>query len=466
MVALLVGVAGWADHVHQFSAPPSYTDKNGMWGVEVWRHTVPASVLVADEILELVPDVAVHTDVDTCDNHEGCPLEPWGYQAEDYAQVVAARDSQQAPNKGLFGHYENGVFVEGAPFTHYKAPPVPCTVTLYVTGQDGYREYEGQWMPRDGTAEFHSDALTVWDITSPSQCPLGKYVMPDSVPSRREIALVASRDAYWGAELGDQFLQTWSQDEEPVSERTLSVTTDGNRPNDPNDGRLPDSNASFGPQVVCATEFTAESSISRQFLLFFVKGGHNHPIHSSADYDLADGVSPVPNWYYYWRQTPANSGNHRYDSSLGEGVAGAYVYGATFFRIGPAAAEGPMRSYDSLKAPEVEGIDNFAATCIHEQAHMDCYFGDLGGVPYNSDGDADQDGVMDVHEDFEDNDDLLDRNGDRLPIGYDHNESPEKNYDWDEDGVPDVEEIAIDREWSWTIHSADPYDWASPGKQY
>ena len=124
---------------------------------------------------------------------------------------------------------------------------------------------------------------------------------------------------------------------------------------------------------------------------------------------------------------------------------GYYRLGDSIFYICPPAGGGLASHYGI--GPLVDGIDRFAVTCIHENAHLTYYF------QY-------WDPVGGWHPD-------LDRNGDGLrddtepALGYD----PSKQ-DTNGDGVPDGEDFACRAEWGWVIGSADHEDWACPGHQY
>ncbi|MEO0190492.1 MAG: hypothetical protein ABIL18_05885 [candidate division WOR-3 bacterium] len=154
-----------------------------------------------------------------------------------------------------------------------------------------------------------------------------------------------------------------------------------------------------------------------------------------------------PNWYYYWSQTSASIGEHIYDPTIGTPFMGEYHYGETFFRVGHLAR---------TSIGESNGIDCFARVCLHENTHLEDWW---GFWPNGYDSERDQDttgnGVI---------------TGDQIPddiepsLGFD----PTRAHTYG--GVLDFtkysEPRALQAEQSWINGSADYEDWSAPGKQY
>ncbi len=159
---------------------------------------------------------------------------------------------------------------------------------------------------------------------------------------------------------------------------------------------------------------------------------------------------PIPNWYYYWDQTPASIGNHRFHPNLP--YDGGYIFGANFVLVGPSAAlpdnDFPVEvraGQDSMTT--VYAIDNFGSTLLHENAHKDYYFQywfPVGG--YKPELDIDRDSLRDDTE---------------PGLGFDPNLK-----DTDGDGYPDFEEYARRHESTWAVGSLKNLDWSFEGTNW
>lgn len=121
---------------------------------------------------------------------------------------------------------------------------------------------------------------------------------------------------------------------------------------------LPSANSSFGNKTVT---MTACSPVTAPVQIFFDKWSTNHPV-------AAGEQAGTPNWYYYWKQTSANSGTHTYDAGLGSragkcvfnGVSNSWVV-----KIGSSAGNyATAGTWDNAK-----GIDYFANVYRHEGQH-------------------------------------------------------------------------------------------------
>ena len=120
---------------------------------------------------------------------------------------------------------------------------------------------------------------------------------------------------------------------------------------------FPSSNNDFGPNNMKLTATYNSVTVSREqpVKVFFKPGGFENGATITTIEANGQLTISVPNWYVFWKQTPANLGTHQYD---GRSTAyGYYRYGDSLFYIGSA----------------VKTIDDFGRTCLHEQQHMDDY---------------------------------------------------------------------------------------------
>ncbi|MBI3945759.1 MAG: hypothetical protein HY321_07560 [Armatimonadetes bacterium] len=446
-MALLLAVptSVHGQHTHDFSTSPAINSQPVM--------ITPFVALP----LEIVTVGGYTTeDFDTCQNPGCCFQEGL---APTPLKVTAWSDGNAG---GAFGKIVNGQFTatpnNPEQVTHYRCPSNTCTVSITQTLDEDTLQalVPGSDPPayvttaNDNPVTTDAWELVVWNITAPCENPLAKYVMSSDVPSESVVDLLADRAAYWSALLGWQFEEEWSEDEEPVSSRTLTITTDGNRGGGANDGKLPDSYLSFGHQHVYAFEEAWESEAEREFLLFFPKDGTNNP------------NGNVPNWYYYWSQTSANYGTHSYDASLGSSGSGItrYVSGAWRAYIGPAAALGPL-GVDPWIWDEAQGIDAFANVCRHEAQHVALYSSSAWWPSgYNANLDSDGDMIPNYEElgltSFHEGGYLL---GD--PTTYDDHFNYGTNWSDDED-------YTLHSQTQWQNSDANDEDWSAgtKSKQY
>lgn len=173
---------------------------------------------------------------------------------------------------------------------------------------------------------------------------------------------------------------------------------------------LPKKNLEFGPKVVTARVKTKSCSAKADQVVkfFYFRDAQNNP----------DGN--VPNWFYYWQQTPAGRPQgHQADIRYGDtdffkcsepGIPGVYnsvalpnsIIVCDLTKLGPrmkltypkVERTVPVTLKKKHKAT-TKGIDTFAATVLHEFEHLKNYHAwkkDLDKP------DGDRDGIPDVLE--------------------------------------------------------------------
>ncbi|MEW6104182.1 MAG: hypothetical protein AB1630_10315, partial [bacterium] len=182
-------------------------------------------------------------------------------------------------------------------------------------------------------------------------------------------------------------------------------------------------NSSF--DIATAKEITK----SVQVRYFFNKDGNENP-------------SSDPNWYYYWSQTKANRGAHRYSNR--NDVYGYYERTKNYFYVCNLAS-----GYNNETGNN--GIDCFAETCIHENTHLTDWWGFWpNGYDPSQDGDGD-----DIPDSLEPS------------LGFDPTKIDTNPFDqWDFDFAAYSEPRAYAAEHTWTKGSADSEDWSAPGHMY
>lgn len=232
---------------------------------------------------------------------------------------------------------------------------------------------------------------------------------------------------------------------------------------------LPESNESFGRKKVTATLTVGacRAEESREVRVFYPREATNNP------------QGRFPNWFYYWRQTPA---------ARPGGAQITILYGGRFFEYCPDAITGAIFSYRTIQlntihvcdlakfGPEFPvvypilrranpgrkffgyqtstHIDTFAAAVIHEQVHMNVYqqwkSGKSAEELLSPLFDYDQDGLPNFAE---------------AGLGFD----PAKVRTY----LPNFVAVENDEEWlAYETQSAykngthDAHDWARPGKNW
>ncbi|NLD72132.1 MAG: hypothetical protein GX649_05375 [Chloroflexi bacterium] len=219
------------------------------------------------------------------------------------------------------------------------------------------------------------------------------------------------------------------------------------------EGPAPERNSAFG-ELEITTRFEemadrCEAPEPHKIRVFFPHRSYNNP----------DGH--VPNWYYYWTDTPAAQGHESaiiYDSAcstygyyngFGDPAEANHIYVCDIFSSGNP-------STNPVTGKVTEGIDLFAATVLHEWTHLENRNDWWGATGYDAqvdaagnlaptEGDRDADMVKDSREAAYG---LSPRTRDSLGLGFRDSEYP-----------------AYLQEDTWPSGSADKQDWADPGKQ-
>lgn len=345
---------------------------------------------------EVMPVSAMGFDEDRCDNMMGPPC--------PFLDGIAF-------NGGVLLEWSDGgaggAFADG----NYTCPPLPGIVHLRARFDDDARAEEPGGVV---VTTFDDDPvwtapaeLNVWDITSPVNPPDNFFCLPNAIPASVLIPTQASTPVWWSLwMMTDELLGFCDPQTEPDVAQVFRVTTENNRPNDPQNGRLPYSNSTFGGRPVWADVPTYESSSMKPVSFFYVKNGTNHPwaptIPHSVDWHTG---LPTPNWYYYWSQTPAGGdGNHVYHSGEENPVTWWYAGVGWQARIASWASEIKINKIVGWGDPS--GIDLFAWTVRHEAQHLrdltDPEYGWGAGPPAEpwTEGDWDGDHIPDWAEEL------------------------------------------------------------------
>lgn len=232
---------------------------------------------------------------------------------------------------------------------------------------------------------------------------------------------------------------------------------------------LPVSNDAFGRKRVTATLTVGvcRAEESREVWIYYPRDASNNP------------EGRFPNWFYYWKQTPA---------ARPGGAMLTIFYGGRFFEHCPDAVTGAIFSYQNIQhntlhvcdlakfGPEFSinypilrrmnpgrkffgyqtstHIDTFAAAVIHEQVHLNVYqqwkTGKSAAELLSPAFDADQDGLP---------------NSVEAGLGFD----PAKYRTY----LPNYREVEGDEEWlayetqsGYKNGTHDAHDWARPGKNW
>ena len=251
---------------------------------------------------------------------------------------------------------------------------------------------------------------------------------------------------------------------------------------------LPASNSAFGRKTA-RMFYKGGFFEAHDYEVFFPKNANNHPACTTCP--------DCPNWFYYWNQVCGDA-NAIFKSSLGDFVAGEFCYSTpTKIYIGPGAAG---YNHDT----GYKGIDNFAATILHERKHREHYHETHGE---NALTDTDGDWLADIYETSEDynlngqidtedqnNNGILDNGEDTglviikltqsmfenqqneiiIKIGENNGRLDKENTlvgtskyhaDSNQNGYNDEEDSCRKEERSWVENSVDEYDWSNRGKQ-
>lgn len=232
---------------------------------------------------------------------------------------------------------------------------------------------------------------------------------------------------------------------------------------------LPPANISFGRKKIsvqlkvdnCQVETTSNVR------LFFPAFATNNPSGSE------------PNWFYYWKQTSAAIGPVRYivssSNCTSEGNRTLGFYNSTFFdsvfyicNLRNLGDDFPYKAKtyknNIMSNVKVYGIDTFAITCTHENAHYQHYQNWWKQFrTTNKFQDTNRNGILDIKEQD------LDKDGDLVPDAIEPknglNPNNKNTYGIGPDGN-DEEFLCWEAETKWSIGSANKEDWAKPGKQW
>ena len=264
--------------------------------------------------------------------------------------------------------------------------------------------------------------------------------------------VVLTTDTMIPMEVQGRFLPTIAGPHELNWEITVGGTTYTTITNDGQKGKIainatgfPSNNNDFGPNNMKLTVTYKNITVAREqsVKVFFKRDGFENGASRTIIEPTGQVTFSVPNWYVFWKQTPANLGTHLYDAR--STAYGYYSYGDKHFHLATA----------------IQTIDDFGRTCIHEQQHMDDYQNwwviPHGGysIAHDSDGDYVPDALEGTL-------------GFNLMVG---------NWDSNGDNRPDAEEPADAAEHKWNRQANVPgsgtdrarayeQDWSKDGKQW
>lgn len=234
---------------------------------------------------------------------------------------------------------------------------------------------------------------------------------------------------------------------------------------------LPANNAEFGRKTVKATLKTGSCKIekTREVQFFYPRDELNNPGRT------------YPNWYYYWKQTPAArpfGQNVRIEyhcagipidkcSCLQRGVVGQYnpYYSGyktinvcnlrtntwdqdTFFVQLPAVRRSKTNTLSERKFLPYTYIDTFAIAVMHEFTHFN-NFHTFWPDGWKESEDTDKDDIPD-----------------RLEVGMGFNPGLKQTYWRDIDLGGDEEFLTLESTYDYQAGTFDEHDWAKPGKNW
>ena len=233
---------------------------------------------------------------------------------------------------------------------------------------------------------------------------------------------------------------------------------------------LPQGNQDFGRKTIKATvqQDRCQAQAEKVLSFFFPAFARNNPGGSD------------PNWFYYWKQTSAALGPARFGGDTGRCAIGAGSRDLGYYRneifdsvyhvcdLHKLGEDFPFTTKQwqgaVLKDLKVKGIDTFAVTCQHENAHLTHFT--QWWKPYQTVDrflDTNHNGILD------DKEELLDKDHDLVPdaleasLGLDPHK--QNTYGIGPNG-DDEEFLCWLAEAGWKIGKADQEDWAKPGKQW
>ena len=315
-----------------------------------------------------------------------------------------------APDPADAGTPSSVTSAQPAATTTYYTPGVK-TVTLTVTDNDDPA------LDDEDTAE-----ITVIDFTITKPASDAKVVLPDIAVQG---TVGGGLTINWSITIGGT---EYSTSTTSGVEGTLSV----------HPHTFPQNISDFGPSTVAATAVSGNQSVGSKSVnvrCFFSMMG--------ADYHRLAPAASTPNFYEYWKQTSANSGNHLYNPNpKNQNWSGSYA---------KAIGDNPALSYFEIHPLANAHIDHFAKTCLHEDRHR-LDFQDMWPNAYPETlaarltWDRDLDYVKNNYESI---------------WGFDPDDP-----DSDNDGHIDFEDRGFNAELAWTNGSANSEDWAVGGAQW
>ncbi len=208
---------------------------------------------------------------------------------------------------------------------------------------------------------------------------------------------------------------------------------------------LPVNNSDFGKKKALVY-FGGILCDEKDYEVFFPKEAKNHPI----------GQPDSPNWFYYWKQTSANSASTRLVYTNATRSFYHYFKDRTIF-IANDASKTQIASWGSPR-----GIDCYAWTVAHESKHH-LQTVNFWPVQWNADMDDDRDWLP--------NDKETNYMQGRAYSPLNRATYPDV-YGYGEDPIPDIEDIDMRQQVQpyeldvlWSNGRANSEDWANSGKQ-
>jgi len=338
---------------------------------------------------------------------------------------------------GQFGKLEGGNFVPAgsAETTHYKVADIGSVALgdyAITVDRDDINVVEDPYLGwiftyNDNVVTSRPAILTIWAITTLPNNERFCFTSLDN-PGLCDVPATASTAVGWGIDPnGSQVNQI-----PPGLQPSVTLRLVG----------LPPNTGQFGSRLLWAVSPDGRSFDGRTVRIFFPKYAWNHP---------NQGNPQTPNWYFYWSQTSANYGTHRYnpnESRTGRTIFDQHL-NTWVATIGSFAGVGPV---DIVGWGSPTGIDLFAWTCRHEGTHLSDLQSWWGNNDRNDVDDPDRDFMPDWAE---------------IVLGYDpfNPQTYEDTFHYGA-GFNDTEHWCLITQPRWTNGAADGEDWAQPGKQW
>ncbi len=321
-----------------------------------------------------------------------------------------------------------------------------------------------------------------------------KYLFSSGNPGKVTIEAEAVAEADFPPELLEEI--TWSAPEKTGSHVTYEPETRKGKKIKITYEGLPEKNSDFGPTAITASVNVGSkcgvASDKREVLLFFPRDEKNNP------------AGDVPNYYYYWLQTPAGFGQvnkqdvffknrelecgenpkwlgyHPRDTKLSVPsdpmsqpllVGKDFIYLCDFHKYDNGYAGHPSTNFymEGLLNTTLswEGIDTFAVMVRHEathKKHWQDWWNPTGGYPKGGFYDANNNKQRDASEAMRDRDEDFIPDSKEPPLSYDPTEN--NTFSVPGDQMFDEHHLTYDFAEKWAKGSADKKDWAKPGKQW